>query len=681
MNNIPKELVILYATAFLLCVFVHPLHADEAGESRPVDDAARDNESDEVESDGELPLGEEIVVRAKGDGDEGLNVRRIGRKEIERTGAASAVQVLEREPAFYATTGSRGERMFSLRGFSQRQTAVLIDGIPACAPYEGQMDLGMVPADMIERITVIKGPGSVLYGPNGMGGAINIITRKPGKGPLFSLKEEIGVLNSTDTRMLHSMLLGPLAYTVSAGIFKTDGYSLPRNFKRTRNEDGGVRENSDRHIYHALGNFRLRTGASHRFVLGGSFIGGEKGIPPSIYEITPEYRRFTNWRSANSYLVHSWKASRNMEIDEAVYLHYYEDLLDAYDDDGYSSQETKRAFHSLMQDLTIGGRLRLNKRFPDTAIGEVALRAWSSVQHDRHKKKADRDAGEREYERTLFTVAPEAELLPVKEWSFLTAFQFDLEVPKDPPGGRADNQYGWGPLAKVAFSPDENFSVSAAVARRTRFPTLKERFSGTLKGNVPNPGLKPESAWHASLEFTYRPFREFRLAAAGFDAEVDDIISPVDIGGGKEQIRNIGRARLAGAEAELSLEPYHWLFFSAGYAFLHARLKDKKPPFDRFEYSPAHKARANLAVKPLEWFEITNSVRMVGPQDFIRPETMRMGRLGAYAVWDGRIDVRQGREFSAWMRITNILDSLHQTEYGFPDPGREIWVGIDVRAE
>src|SRR5262249_4044602 len=76
-------------------------------------------------------------------------------------------------------TGQRRERTISLRGFSSRQVPLFIDGIPVYVPYDGNVDLSRFGVDYISQIVVSKGLASLLYGPNTLGGAINIVSRKP----------------------------------------------------------------------------------------------------------------------------------------------------------------------------------------------------------------------------------------------------------------------------------------------------------------------------------------------------------------------------------------------------------------------------------------------------------------------------------------------------------------------
>lgn len=77
--------------------------------------------------------------------------------------------------------GGRNEQMMSLRGFDLRQVPVFVDGIPVYVSYDGYVDLGRFNTFDLAAINMSKGFSSVLYGPNALGGAINLVSRKPSK--------------------------------------------------------------------------------------------------------------------------------------------------------------------------------------------------------------------------------------------------------------------------------------------------------------------------------------------------------------------------------------------------------------------------------------------------------------------------------------------------------------------
>ena len=84
-------------------------------------------------------------------------------------------------PGVNLSTNSRNESMVYVRGFDPRQVPVFLDGIPQYAPCDGYIDFGRFTTFDLGEIRVGRGAASLLYGPNTLGGAINLISRKPSR--------------------------------------------------------------------------------------------------------------------------------------------------------------------------------------------------------------------------------------------------------------------------------------------------------------------------------------------------------------------------------------------------------------------------------------------------------------------------------------------------------------------
>lgn len=604
----------------------------------------------------------------------GLSVEEIDRQELLERGARSAADALEQVPALYATSGVRGERIFTLRGFTQLETAVLVDGVPLSLPYDGQLDLSLIPAALLDRVIIIKGPASIIYGPNGLGGSVNLITRRPGNVPFAQLSLEGGPLGAFRFDTVHGLALGRVEYVVYASANRREGFPLAAG--SAPGEAGEPRENSDRMFWQAGGS--VRVAATRRQELRGSvlFIDGKRGVSPSLADPTPRFWRFNVWRGLVATLAHEGRHTAGWSTDEVVYYQKYDNLLDAYDNASYATQESARAMHSWYHDWVVGGRLRSELKLVPPRLRALWLRAWLSVEHDRHDDVPASGGPTTTYSRTLITVAPELEIQPWRRWSFTAAGQFDVEAPGQVPAVKANPTWDAGPLVSARYGTRDRLLVRLTVARRTRFPSLKERFSYGLGARDPNPDLAPESAWHFGLDASWRPLRWLSLEASAFDAEVDDIIDAVRLDNGNDQLQNLGRARLAGVEAAVRLQPWRWLDLQAGYAWLYAKRLGASGA--RLQYRPAHRATVTLGLTPARWIGFFAFVRVVGPQDYQHPLTRVWGELKAFATLDVTLEFRPTAWLRTWTRASNLLDASYQTEYGFPDPGRAFWMGMEL---
>ena len=610
------------------------------------------------------------VVIHEREGKRRRNINRIDRDELVRWDAKSVADALGLLPALQVTTGRRGEYTFYLRGFDQRQVKVLIDGAPAYVPYDGQLDLNMVPSEIVDHVTVVNGPGSVLYGPDGLGGVINIVTRKPGNGPAAEVMLEKGRAGGLRLHGFHTYRTGPVAWLVHGGLERSQGFFLSSSFKPTRSEDGGLRNNSDKGAYDLGTGVRVHLAKGHELLARANYIKANRGVPPSTTDTRLRFWRFTDWEYSNFSLGHHGRYSNALDMDELLYGALFDNLLDSFDNADYTTQTTKKAFHSWYHDRSVGGRIRLRYSWVKTPWGPTLFRLWLSSQYDYHGETWKTN-GTRTYHRMLITVGPEVQARFSRRWLMLAGVQADVEVP----GQGQDVRLGLGPMLSVRFRPVERMALQVTVARRTRFPTLRERFSGALGVRIPDPGLHPEHAWHFGLDYSWRPLRMLNLQVSAFDAEVGDLIEDVPLGNGKDQLQNIGKARMLGVSTYFEIRPWHWLYFNAGYTFLLARRTDRMQNA-RLQYRPAHKAVFNLVARPGTWISASTCLVIVGPRPYQDPETLKWGRLGTYYVWNARVEFRPVSTVSLWIAAQNMLDMNYQTQYGFPASGWQVWVGL-----
>nr|WP_249321558.1 MULTISPECIES: TonB-dependent receptor [unclassified Campylobacter] len=122
-----------------------------------------------------------VEVTAKDESVSSPNVSVVNKKSIQINNAKTVSDVAKFVPGVSLRGGAyaRNETSMSIRGFGSTQIPVYIDGIPVYVPYDGNMDLSRFTTYDLSRIDISKGASSVLYGPNALGGAINIVSLKP----------------------------------------------------------------------------------------------------------------------------------------------------------------------------------------------------------------------------------------------------------------------------------------------------------------------------------------------------------------------------------------------------------------------------------------------------------------------------------------------------------------------
>lgn len=138
--------------------------------------AADDTNTDKNASSFELGS---VVVHGKKPDQPPAGESAITREQIEQFNRDTVGEAVAIAPGVALSTNSRNESMVYVRGFDPREVPVFLDGIPQYVPYDGYIDFGRFTTFDLGEIRVGKGTASLLYGPNTLGGAINLISRKP----------------------------------------------------------------------------------------------------------------------------------------------------------------------------------------------------------------------------------------------------------------------------------------------------------------------------------------------------------------------------------------------------------------------------------------------------------------------------------------------------------------------
>lgn len=599
-------------------------------------------------------------------------------KTIERLGSTTVGETLERLPSVTSGADSRGERTLTLRGFAQRQIAVYVDGIPLAVPYDGQLDLSKLPVDLVARLTVVQAASTSLVGPNALGGAIGIVLREPAARASLTASTESSLFRATRAGLSATGRSGPWGAIAGGSLQGVRSTPLSADFTRAPNEDGGDRNNSDRRATTGMGKVSVDLGDAHRLSLLVSRFGGQYGVPPITRGFQTRFWRWTEWSASTLGLSHAYRGGR-FTTDETVYVSAFENLLDAYDGPSYTTQRLGKAFHSLYDDVSVGTTLRAGAPFT-TPLGDARVEAWAGARHDRHASQGDRDEPMVLVATSLVTAATRVEGELIRALlSASAAVQLDAEIPSAAPSGPTPSR-AWapGPAFGLALRPTSSLSIMASASVRTRFPTLRERFSTVFGAREPNTGLSPEQSRNVSLDAELRPSKRLSLAAGLFASDVRDEIATVLLRPGIDRLVNVGRLRIAGAEARVNAAPNRYLEAALGAVVMDLdRLEGATPVV----YRPNRRGLAMLTLLPLPWLSFSGVVRYVGAQAYQHPDTGVDGKLEAYALLDARADLTLRPGVRTYVRVQNLLDANVESRWSFPEAGRQGFVGLHATLE
>lgn len=150
----------------------------------------------------------------------------IDRQDIEQVGpSATLAELLSRTAGIeFGRSGGRGaDESIFIRGTNSGHALILLDGVRVSSATTGATALQMIPLSQIERVEVLRGPASALYGSDAIGGVIQIFTKAPGDAPLLSAQIGAGNASTYETSVSHANRIGGLSYSLKAGASGTQG--------------------------------------------------------------------------------------------------------------------------------------------------------------------------------------------------------------------------------------------------------------------------------------------------------------------------------------------------------------------------------------------------------------------------------------------------------------------------
>lgn len=606
----------------------------------------------------------------------GSLVTRDDLRQFNRDTVATAVTLL---PGVTLSFNSRNESLVYVRGFDARQVPLFIDGVPVYVPYDGYVDFARFGTADIAAIQVAKGFSSIAYGPNALGGAINLVSRKPVKA--FEGDAFVGAAAGGDRKAGINLGMRQALWYAQAGLShrEADGFRLSSDFEPTATEDGGLRENADRSDRKLSLKIGLTPNAQDEYALSYYRQDGEKGQPPTTGTSGVRYWRWPYWDKESLYFVSSTALGASETLKLRLYHDRFDNEVDSFTDATYSTlkksgQGSVSTGQSIYHDRTTGGAIELESR----RLAHHLLRAVLQRKADEHKEVDGNALLNTRYEDTLSSFGVEDLITLAPAWQLSLGVARHRLHPDSvfglsssyalPPASSATNLqaglfHDLGPASRAYLT----------LARKTRLPTLKDRYSQRLGNYVENPDLGPETSFNVELGFQGRPFPalpELTLEAAVFQSRADDKIQSVFVGTGTScspatpcQMRNVGEARVRGLELGARGTVLPWLDLGANLTVLDQ--KNVSNPDTRMTGVPDRKFFGYAVVRPAAGVSLQatvehNSRRWVNNTASLGEFTL----LGLKAGWKPlpAITLEAG--------VDNALDKNHELDAGYPAPGR-----------
>ncbi len=481
--------------------------------------------------------------------DSAENITVITLKEIEAMNAHTVGEVLSRVPGLFVNSNRDfgATTLINAQGVSARHVQILLDGIPWNFNFNETAETNTIPIGIVERIEVVKGPASSVWGPY-LGGAVNIITKDVGNCavPSGSISASYGNSRSGDYRAEIRGAAGTTGYYLFAGHQASDGLVSGRSF----DNDGFFAK------IHAPVTDRLSLGAS----LGYSDPDADLGDYPA-YGFSSNYWSRALW--GKGYL--------RGEITESLSLHA-------------SAYKLTRKHASENLELGNGGSLGdllLSTDSEEDFSGANIEFSWKPANHSvvtgAEYIRGDFDSRLRTGEYYQFLGAHPVSLDQSAETrqSFYINDTILLGRFSLTPGLRYDHSSlgdeNLSPSFGVTCKLPENTLLRASIARGFSLPPISLKKTGGLFLD-PNPDLDSESIWSYQIGMETAQ-KYFWLKATLFYHEIEDGLVKIYYGGESPANNDIyvngSSADQKGFEIEWETVPVWNLSLKAGYSYVH----------------------------------------------------------------------------------------------------------------
>ena len=580
-----------------------------------------------------------------------MTISVIDRKQIEQSMQPSILPILTQQvPGLFITArgimgygvsgGAAGGMSLRGIGSGSGRLMVLIDGHPQYMGLMGHPIADAYQSLMAERVGVVRGPASVLYGSNAMGGVINIVTRQlHEEGVKTNINLGYGSFNTLQSEVTNRIRKGGFTSLISGSYNRTDGHRRNMGFEQY----GGYAKLG--YEFSPYWNIRgdvnvTHFNASQPGEVTDPMIDADQSITRGMTSVAVE-NRYERTSGAVSFF-YNWGD------------HWINDGYTANPDDKNSPKPYRFDSHDDMMGIS----------WYQSAQLFTGNRLTAGVDYYRFGGKAQNRyvEGERNGEREHIVDKVQHEIAGYIDFRQDISHWLTLDA-----GIRIDHHSHigteWIPQAGLSFHLPGSIELKASAGKGFRYPTIREMYMFPPK----NPDLRPESMWNYELAFAQR-LLDGRLSYGinVFYIDGKNLIVAVPRAGATPLNMNTGKIDNTGVEAEAAYRIHpHWSI-ETNYSYLHM----DNPVLG----APEHKFYAGAMFSKNRWTVSTGLqyvANLYTDVDHVQTED--------FVLWNINGSFKVTEWFDIWARGENLLAQRYEINAGYPMPKATIMAGINVK--
>ena len=591
----------------------------------------------------------------------GSAITLITRDQIERRQAVFVADLLRDVPGLAVSRagGPGSQTQVRVRGAEANHVLVLIDGVRANDPAQGDdFRFEYLTTSDVERIEVIRGPQSALWGGEALAGVINIITDPERVSDNFGMLAEVGENDSTRIEAHGGLARASFSARGSVSRLESDG----TNISRTGNEDDGFDNTT------VSGGVTFRPGDRSSIEVSGRYVDSDKDFDtidfgtglPADADLTEEATQAQlNARGNLSTLGGRWTHTLGV-----TYLETENETFDAGTTNGSSDADRTRVYYQT--DYALGA---------SSSARHIVTLAIEHETTDFQQRGQASFFGDPNQDQEIDTSSAVIEY----RGRIGNAFSYSLSGRHDDHSDFDDATTG---RAAASYALNERTRLRGSVGTGRKAPTFTERFGFFPDVFFGNPDLEPERsfAWDIGIEQTWLDER-VRAQVSYFDQDLKDEIDGFvfDPASGLFTAENVpGTSERDGVEVALSAS-FGQLELAGSYTYTNTTEDRSGDTTDELR-RPEHVASANINYAMLDdRLNLNLNISYTGEQDDIFfppfPQPSEVVTLDDFTLVDFAAQYRINDRITVFGRATNLFDESYEEILGFRTPGRAIFVG------
>ncbi|MDR0761436.1 MAG: TonB-dependent receptor [Campylobacteraceae bacterium] len=624
-------------------------------------------------------------------------------------GANSIGEALQQIPGIVNTYGEDGGTKggVNIRGFGGTRVPVFVDGIPVYSPYDKSVDVARINTFDISEIIVSKGYTSSLLGSNSLGGAINIVSKRPSEQIEGSVGA--GITNGKGYEESLSIGTGQDTYYIALSVLNTqrEYYNLPHDYTPNGNQKdyGRKRENAKNKDLQVNFKVGLTPNDTDEYSINYIKQDGEKGQPFAANDVVTSSVDKWYWKDLDriSYYVLTKTYFDNFAVNSRWYYDRFYNFINNYGSENYNLSDKEQTHE--YNDSSYGGIVEGSFRLSDDKMFKVSL----SKKFDTHKYNIENFA----YNPNPYTAQERVngDTLSVgieHIWKFneqftwvvggaydrnkITKIESDIPLPwknwPDINDSELKEISAFSPQTILYFQPNNDLLVYGSVSKKNNIPSIRQRYSPENWQVVPNPALEAEEALNYEVGAEYIYNNSHVAKAAVFYAQTDNFIvleNGYDYGdptanpprqplGYIVQYKNAGEEKHTGFEASLNSYWNDMFSTTVSYTYIDTKIVDKGDLVNPYVTDvPKHNLYASAK------FTVLNKVNILPT---VRYESERYSSFGTneknkgFTVADIRVIYRPIDDLEISAGVKNIFDKYYYYDIAYPQEGRGYYANV-----